>query len=341
MKFFNAKEEVLDIQLTSYGKHKLSKGQFRPEFYAFFDDDVIYDARYANTNESQNNVETRINQVPRLQTQTIFSSIEDNVRKTINFVRSGQKNKDGRYERLRQDTFPATPEKHYSLFAPIGTMSPESEFAPAFSVRMLHGEISGSINHIAGAFPLERIPQLNLQPIDFQIKERTTEVPKNRRPETEEITEAEEFREVGALTGVHPDGSFIDLEEDFRLISIDEINGIETNENFEIEVYEVRKTENPRGNNECEEELIPLYFKKKPQEIENNILRDKDEIEEADFELDASFVEFFFNIRVDNEIPETILCSLPENLRPEEINCEEVPRENKVYETDVEEDEVC
>ena len=40
MKFFNKKEDVLDIQLTQYGKHLLSKGELEPTYYAFFDDDV-------------------------------------------------------------------------------------------------------------------------------------------------------------------------------------------------------------------------------------------------------------------------------------------------------------
>jgi len=42
MKFFDPKQDVLDIQLTQYGKHLLSSGKFRPVYYAFFDDDILY-----------------------------------------------------------------------------------------------------------------------------------------------------------------------------------------------------------------------------------------------------------------------------------------------------------
>ena len=35
--FFDKKEEVINIELTQYGKHLLSKGKFRPEYYAFYD----------------------------------------------------------------------------------------------------------------------------------------------------------------------------------------------------------------------------------------------------------------------------------------------------------------
>ena len=40
MEFFDRKQEVIDIQLTPYGKYLLSKGKLRPKFYAFFDKDV-------------------------------------------------------------------------------------------------------------------------------------------------------------------------------------------------------------------------------------------------------------------------------------------------------------
>ena len=38
MAFFNKKEEVMDIELTQYGKYLLSQGKFKPVFYAFFDE---------------------------------------------------------------------------------------------------------------------------------------------------------------------------------------------------------------------------------------------------------------------------------------------------------------
>jgi len=36
MEFFNKKEEVLDFQLTEYGKYLMSLGILRPAYYAFF-----------------------------------------------------------------------------------------------------------------------------------------------------------------------------------------------------------------------------------------------------------------------------------------------------------------
>ena len=45
--FLNKKEQVYDFKLTSYGKYLLSIGKLKPAYYAFFDDNVIYDKQYA------------------------------------------------------------------------------------------------------------------------------------------------------------------------------------------------------------------------------------------------------------------------------------------------------
>ena len=60
MTFFNKKEEVLEIKLSSYGKQKLAAGTFKPVYYAFFDDDILYDGARAGISEDNNNIEPRI-----------------------------------------------------------------------------------------------------------------------------------------------------------------------------------------------------------------------------------------------------------------------------------------
>ena len=60
MKFFNKKEDVIDLQLTQYGKYLLSQGKLKPEYYAFFDDDVIYDIGKARSTETNRETKKRI-----------------------------------------------------------------------------------------------------------------------------------------------------------------------------------------------------------------------------------------------------------------------------------------
>ena len=78
MKFFNPKEDVMDIELTQTGKRALAQGKFKPSFYLFFDDGVLYDLTAAGaTSETQNNAEERIQEkTPKLKTQYNFSEGE-------------------------------------------------------------------------------------------------------------------------------------------------------------------------------------------------------------------------------------------------------------------------
>lgn len=42
MSFLDPKERVLEIILTKHGRKKLAKGEFRPKFFAFSDDEIDY-----------------------------------------------------------------------------------------------------------------------------------------------------------------------------------------------------------------------------------------------------------------------------------------------------------
>ena len=61
MRFLDDKEEVINFEMTPYGKHLLSKGQYRPVYYAFHDDDILYDTSHSHTNEFK----TRLHASPR------------------------------------------------------------------------------------------------------------------------------------------------------------------------------------------------------------------------------------------------------------------------------------
>ena len=71
MTFFNKKTDVMDIELTPYGRYLLSIGKLKPKYYEFSDDDVLYDvsASAQLTTEIQENTHDRIvNQTPKLKT---------------------------------------------------------------------------------------------------------------------------------------------------------------------------------------------------------------------------------------------------------------------------------
>ena len=77
-KFINKKEQVFDIQLTPYGKYLISMGTLQPEYYAFFDDNIIYDGNYAGITETQNEIGQRIKKDTQyLEGLVLFENVED------------------------------------------------------------------------------------------------------------------------------------------------------------------------------------------------------------------------------------------------------------------------
>ena len=59
-KFLDKKERVFDIKLTTYGRHLLSRGTFKPSYYAFFDSEILYDKDYARSGDPASQVRTNI-----------------------------------------------------------------------------------------------------------------------------------------------------------------------------------------------------------------------------------------------------------------------------------------
>ena len=72
MEFFDKKQDVIDLQVTRYGRQLLSRGEFEPVYYCFSDDEVIYDNRWVSGTahkEEQSYAEQRIQEeTPRVKT---------------------------------------------------------------------------------------------------------------------------------------------------------------------------------------------------------------------------------------------------------------------------------
>jgi hypothetical protein len=80
MTFFNKKEDVLEVVLTPYGRKLLSHGKLKPEFYAFFDDDIIYDTGKAGFSETNLQSKTRIlTETPSLKPVSTNFGVETNI----------------------------------------------------------------------------------------------------------------------------------------------------------------------------------------------------------------------------------------------------------------------
>ena len=300
MSFFNKKEEVLDIELTQFGKHKLSKGLFKPVYYAFFDDDIIYDNKFAGvTTEIQNDIEARIKDAPRLKTQYVFSGIETEITKNIKDIRTNNPLND-RLEVLMQQP---TAEKYFNIASPIASSEVGSQKAPAWSIDFLKGEISGSVAvQTNSSQPSVRIPQ-----IDTEITYTTTVVADSVR---EASTIDDGFNDV-PMPNDFADGSYIHLKEDLLLLQIEEINSQNLNSEFEIEVFKVEK-QVVNGEITDREILIPLRFQqdisKNYRITDNNIYVPLVERDRPIMLPERDNVEYFLDIDIDSQIDTHLMC---------------------------------
>ena len=308
MTFFNPKEDVIDLELTQYGKFLLSMGHLKPEYYAFFDDDILYDSDYASETEAQNATKGRIlTKTPRLKTQYVFRGIETEVHKSNRLTRFGEKMIEDVLQKsdlLKGTRIQQTADKNYALSAPMGTSELVSDYVPSWKLGFLKGEYQSSNTIVTGSYQTARVPQLESE-IKYRVKiHKDGDIPDNET-------------DVDSVdpTLVFDDGSFIEVTEDFILLNVSEHNTEFSVKNFDIEVFEI-KTEKGSSLPLTEKEiLVPLYFKKKPDLIKNGILLDNEEIirmedEAQKSDLDATHAEMFFDILVDQEIPEDIFCSV-------------------------------
>ena len=319
MKFFDAKEEVMDIKLTQYGKHLLSKGRFSPKYYAFYDDDIIYDIAWSKSTltENQNTIKDRIqDETPRPRVQHCFHGVETEIKKTVELVRQDKAS-------LGDDMLQAIPAKHYALSMPLGNSSLKTDKLPAWQVSFLKGKLSGSVDNMTGSSPSFKIPQLSCE-VKYKVNAYAdlSDVPKDPNRHSDESGADDDF--VGKFGGEYEldDGSILKVFQDYILLEVEEANTDYEEKNFDIEVYEIKNipasgSQSPgEGKGEIEE-LIPLYFSRTKNNLGEMYLSEQatdDFLTEIFPEVDPSYVEYFFDVHTDREIDQATICAhMPED----------------------------
>lgn len=293
MSFFDTKEEIIKLELTTYGKFLLSRGKFKPVYYAFFDDDVLYDVNYANITEGQNSTQNRIlNETPNLKPQTTFSSVEKHI----------SLNKDLLFreiEQLKYEQSQISSDKNYALSLPIGNSAYNNNYAPAWSISLVSASISSSVPYLENEqnssdilSPFLKIPQLNLE-------DRIANINILYQPTDEELSQ--QINIGNSITFVS--GNYYVCQPNLQsFFDIRENNVINLNENFDIEIFvELTKSINvPNEQPITSSYWHQLDFKKKNIQVENGILLDSPKYFSTN--ADESMVEYYFNLTVDKEI---------------------------------------
>jgi hypothetical protein len=293
MSFFDKKEEVLEFKLTEYGKKKLELGLLKPVYYAFYDDDILYNTEAAGYAEIQNAADRRIRfETPTLKPQKTTTGAETRVQQFLNDVSNDlQGTADGDYLITENSIQFVTPFHESPQFAqkfflgsdPLGTSDLKTEYAPAWHVNALEGAITSSqsyqtVNLTASNTGLadgivRNIPQLDIN-IDYQSFYSTDN-------ELDDFTGQRDGK-IERLTEYNEGGVALYLQENYLVLDIVEHNTNNLKENFEIEVF-------LSGSDGTYSRKIFMTD------------------ESLDVDLNDQKVEFFANILMDTEMPEEVI----------------------------------
>ena len=331
MRFMDKKEEVLDLQLTPWGEYLLSQGKLMPSYYSFHDENVLYDSNYAGTDSTRTGTPTRDiqkriqDETPQPRTQAVFKSSETYETDVTLIGGLSPLDRDdlpegareGRRERviespqtLKFSTFAAAPQKvpYYSMSNVLGKTDSLSRTKASWKIYYLNGELTGSsATTTAQAEPTTHIPQLSSS-VEYTIS----------------LIDDPKFKSDFELAVQFPDGKTLDIRPDYMLLSFEEDSSRYVNDKYEIEVFEVEElslgdylsytpgstTAETKGR--TEERLRKIYFTKKIEAIEDDLLLDDKEIQRktrqamGEYPSD-SLVNTYFDILVDSEIEESTL----------------------------------
>ena len=286
-KFINKKEQVYDLKLTSYGHYLLSIGTFKPAYYTFLDDNVIYDAEYAGrTTEGQNEIHKRIkDETQYLESLTFFRDIE-----------SGSATTEGALNYFKVDMMPTLMIADPDIFrfnSVIGDafLDGPTQVAPAWKVATLQGNITSST--LIDADNNDRTPQINME---LKYKLSTKENSFGFNPE--------DVRDIIDETPPFVDNYVIQFESADPLLYVEEVNTETLMENFEIEVFEVL-TGSIKGS--VPDTLVRKYFKKMVPQVVNGFMETSTQ-EIFDGELLSSSVEYYFDILTDSIVDQERAC---------------------------------
>lgn len=273
MSFFNKKEEVMEIQLTQYGRYLLSKGKFKPAFYAFSDDEILYDNSYG-----ENKVEIKKESLERIQEDTIRirplydnESSEIRIKKLNRHIAEADTDDEAnaKLEMMPPDSLYGGDLVDDSLMVPddrklvrnlIGTSELGNKYAPSWSVTSLNDQVFELPIFLSASGPnigMER-PQINMI-VDYELRT-------SQSPENEEFSFEEYSNQDGTESEIKfTDGTMISIDKNQIVLEFAEENVTFDKENFEIEFFTVDDEEEITRNGVTEKvEILSSLYVNRP-----------------------------------------------------------------------------
>ena len=332
--FFDDKEEVMTIELTEWGKYLYSIGKFKPKFYAFSDDEVLYDGSYAGlTTEEQKDIEDRVmNNTPYLKPHVrlteakgyyqeydsatdpnsqvyqdpldSMTQVDTKIENKVDLLLS----KNSRYSQ-------ATRELRHLVLNKIGSVRSTSQDYPAFDLTMMRSKISSSTNSMSSSYGFLKIPQ-----IEVSLKNIITIVPSG----SVFVSRLDENNSNRAVLGVNApkesvvfeDGSKLYFENNFLALDLFQ-NGVEyKTKNFNVEVFQYSTGSNSYDLKKLKMEIVSdnvdadgFLIENLPTETVPFLLTQEDSNNTTTGE-NGDLLSTYFEVQIDRQIPDEVVCAL-------------------------------
>ena len=264
VKFFNQKEEVIRLELTPYGKEKFSKGEFMPTYYAFYDNDILYDGVHGGITESQNNIVTRIStNTPRFGPFVRFTG---SVAPVVSLNSLDASND------FVQATSASAPFNRF-----VGDSSPWSDYMPSWHIT-LNDRSNVALTGVTKFRAADTIPVVTASLlIKYDLEELDDDITLYMLNENQNLTlDVQEINTLFKLNGNY----------DIEIFKVDESN--------RVRALQFINPESDDADN--------LFFQAQAGTLSNTIEGTEEEIQQAYPKLDNTYVEYYLDVLLDAEI---------------------------------------
>tara|TARA_Y100000593_G_C4314872_1_gene340316 strand:- start:2493 stop:3509 length:1017 start_codon:yes stop_codon:yes gene_type:complete len=293
-KFLDKKEQVIDLKLTTYGHYLMSIGTFKPVYYAFFDNNIIYDGACANISESQNDIFDRIkHNTPYVEGQTLFADLEGRI-----------SNADPVLNHFSLDVTPTKEEVRPNMFRydkAIGDAhlnGRELDLDAAWKIVLLNGTITNTRQR-------DDLNNMNVPQIDVELYYK-----KIIREGTGVADDINVYNVIDETT-TFVDDQTVAIQSDDLVLYVEEMNTDLLSKNFEIEIFEIVTGSylDSEGNiHDSTSSFKRKYFDREVPQIVDGIMRMPRQIENVYEQIPSSSVNYYFDIYTDSLVDQTIAC---------------------------------
>ena len=340
-KFLNKKEQVIDFKLTPYGKQRLSVGQFKPVFYSFFDDGILYDSQYAGFTEKQNDINNRIkNETQFIEGILSFTDIENypaagnylEVASTdVGTLDPADIDISPPYKNISTDKF-----TYNSSITDVVFDSADNQLVPATKLVTCQGQIVKIKTHDETNYDFQ--VEETVETLGLSSTSRNYDIPQidinvyytKQVDDPSDPMSAKKMQQTVAETAKFADGKVIKLIKNDLVVYAEEINTEMLNENYDIEVFYVDE----------QSEIVKLerkFFQNRIEQIQDGFMVFQNPVVNPTNNYPQSAVEYYFDVLTDKQVDVNIACGCARNFNREsyyvdlDIDCENFKKENEVY----------